>query len=104
MNRELLTVAHGGQTSHRGGDVSNISLKEQFTWRGMATDAKDFVANCFLCVISQGRSKIPCPFSTTPHASKRNESIHFDYLFLRASEDDNKYALFIKDYFSSYTW
>lgn len=63
LNLKLLTVAHAGQTGHLGAEATAASLSEYFIWQGIKTDTKDFVANCLLCFLSRGGSKIPRPLS-----------------------------------------
>jgi hypothetical protein len=38
------------------------------------------------------------------HASKPNEVIHFDYLYMGPSVDDAKYVLIVKENYSNYFW
>jgi hypothetical protein len=38
------------------------------------------------------------------HVTKPNEIIHFDYLYMIPSTDDDKYVLIVKDDYSSYLW
>lgn len=49
---ELLTVAHPGQAGHHGFNATAAMLRKQFSWKELSTDAKVFIANCFLCVLS----------------------------------------------------
>lgn len=104
LKLKLLTVAHAGQAGHRGVDATAASLREEFTWRKIQIDAKDFVSNCLLCILSRTGSKIPRPLSITLHGSRPNEVLHFDYLFLGEGETDKKYVLVVKDDFSGYAW
>lgn len=50
LKLKLLTVAHARNAGHLGADATYASLLEEFTWRSIQTDAKDFVSNCMLCV------------------------------------------------------
>lgn len=68
----------------------------------MATDIKDFVVNCLLCVISQRGSKLPRPLAKTQYATKANEAIRFDYQLLGKGHDNRKDALVVEYDFSSY--
>lgn len=104
LNLKFFTVTDAGKSGHRGGQATTASIPEKLNWRGKTTDAKDFVANCLLCVLSRSGSKLHRPIATTLHASKRNEVLNFDYLFLGESEDETKYALVIKDDFSGFAW
>lgn len=104
LKLKLLTVAHAGQAGHRGGEATAATLREEFIWKGLTTDARDFVSNCLLCMLSRSGAKIPRPLSNTLHASKPNEVLHFDYLYLGDSQDDKRYVLVLKDDFSGYAW
>lgn len=104
LKLRLLTIAHAGSAGHRGSESTWNALRDSFTWTDMREDVRSFVASCLLCVLSKGGNKVPRPLSTTVHATKPNEVIHFDYLFLGESEDDRKYVLVVKDDLSGYCW
>lgn len=70
----------------------------------MREDCKEFVNNFIHCLTGKGNIKIPRPISTTLHATRPNESIHFDYVYMGAGLDKRKYILVIKDDLSSYVW
>lgn len=102
LKLRLITVAHAGNAGHRGADSTFNAIRNNFTWADIRDDIRTFVASCLLCVLAKSGNKIPRPLSTTLHATKPNEIIHFDYLFLGESENDDKYALVVKDDLSSY--
>lgn len=102
LKLKLLTIAHAGQAGHRGGEATAASLREESTWKGLTTDAKDFVSNCLLCVLSRSGSKVPRPLAITLHASRPNEVLHFDYPYLGEGDNDKQYAFVVKDDFSGY--
>ena len=104
LKLRLLTIAHAGNAGHRGSDPTWHALRERFTWVGLRDDVRSFVSSCLLCVLSKSGNKVPRPLSTTLHATKPNEIIHFDYLFLGEGEDDKKYVLVVKDDLSGYCW
>ena len=104
LKLRLLTVAHAGTAGHRGSDPTWHALRERFTWTDLREDVRTFVSSCLLCVLAKGGNKIPRPLSTTVHATKPNEVIHFDYLFLGESENDHKYVLVVKDDLTGYCW
>lgn len=104
LKLRLLTVAHAGSAGHRGADSTWNALRETFKWTDMRDDVRSFVSSCLLCVLSKSGDKVPRPLSTTVHAVKPNEVIHFDYLFLGENEHDNKYVLVVKDDLSGYCW
>lgn len=104
MKIKLLTIAHAGQAGHRGADATVAAIREEFVWNGVTTDAREFVSNCLLCVLSRSGSAVPRPLSQTLHATKPNDVLHFDYLFLGKSTADDKYVFVLKDDFSGYAW
>ncbi len=95
LKLRLLTIAHAGKSGHHGADPNWSSLRELFFRTDQRDDVLAFVSSCLLCVISKSSNKVPRPLSTTLHATKPNEIIHFDYLFLGESNGDNKYVLAI---------
>jgi hypothetical protein len=72
-------------------------IQDQYYWKGMSKDIKDFVGSCFRCITSAPGETTPRPMGDALHASKPNEVIHFDYLYMRTSVDDVKYVLNVKD-------
>lgn len=101
---KLLIIAYAGSSGHRGAETTRNLLREHFTWTRLRQDATDFVAGCLFCILSKTGLKIPRPLAMTLHASSPNEVLHFDYLYLGASVDDEKYVLVLKDDLSSYAW
>ena len=70
----------------------------------MQQDISAFCASCFHCISTIGGKRIPQPMGHALLADKPNEIIHFDFLFMGASQTDEEYVLIIKDDLSSYTW
>lgn len=104
LKLRFLTIAHAGDSGHRGSDATEQALREKFYWKDQREDVRSFVSSCLLCVLGKSGEKIPRPLSTTLHASKPNEVIHFDYLFMGESDKHNKYVLVVKDDLSGYCW
>ncbi len=86
LKLRLLTIAHAGNAGHRGADPPWNSLSEQFFWTDQRDGVRTFVSSCLLRVLAKSGNKVPRPLSTTLHATKPNEIIHFDYLFLGESD------------------
>ncbi len=78
------------------------SLREHFFWIDQHDDVRAFVSSCLLCVLAKSGNKVPGLLSTTLHAKKPNEIIHFDCLFLGESDGDSRYVLVVKDDLSGY--
>ena len=58
--------------------------------------------DCSAFIKSQHR--IPRPIALTLHATRPNETIHFDFLYMGPGFDGFKYILVVKDDLSSYQW
>jgi transposase InsO family protein len=71
----------------------------------MAKDDKVFVQNCLHCVATIRGDKVPRPLGTQLHATKPNEILHFDFLYIGLSRDGKyQYLLLLKDDLSGYLW
>jgi Integrase core domain len=71
----------------------------------MAKDVKVFVQNCLHFVATVPGDKVPRPLGTQLHATKLNEILHFDLLYIRLSRDGKyQYLLLLKDDLSGYLW
>jgi hypothetical protein len=71
----------------------------------MAQDAKVFVQNCLHCVATIPGEKVPRQLGTQLHATKPNEILHFDFLYIWSSRDGKyQYLLLLKDDLSGYLW
>lgn len=55
-------------------------------------------------MLSRSGATVPRPLFQTLHASKPNDVLRFDYLFLGKSDGDKKYVFVVKDDFSRYAW
>jgi hypothetical protein len=90
---------------HRAYEVTLGAIKEYVAWTTMAKDVKVFVQNCLHCVATIPRDKVPRPLGTQLHATKPNEILHFDYLYIGLSRDGKyQYLLLLKDDLSGYLW
>jgi hypothetical protein len=79
--------------------------KEYVAWTMMAKDVKVFVQNCLHCVATIPGDKVPRPLSAQLHATKPNEILHFDFLYIGLSKDGKyQYLLLLKDDLSGYPW
>jgi hypothetical protein len=71
----------------------------------MAKDVKVFAQSCLHCVATNPGDRVPRPLGTQLHATKPNEILHFDFLYIGLSRD-GKYQdlLLLKDDLSGYLW
>jgi Integrase core domain len=71
----------------------------------MAKDVKVCVQNCLHCVATILGDKVPLPLGTHLHATKPNDILHFDFLYIGLSRDGKyQYLLPLKDDLSGYLW
>jgi len=104
LKLKLLSIAHAGESGHRGIESTVDAITSKYYWDNLTTDVKAFVADCLLCILSKSGRKIPRPLSMTTHASKPGQILHFDFLYLGKSSGIEKYVLALKDDLSSYCW
>jgi hypothetical protein len=79
-------------------------IKDHYYWKGMSKVITVFVGSCFHCSTSAPGETTPRPMREALHASKPNEVIHFDYLYMGPSFDDVKYVLIVKEDYNNYAW
>jgi Integrase core domain len=71
----------------------------------MAKDVKVFVQSCLHCVVTIPEDKVPRPLGTQLNATKPEEILHFDFLYIGLSRDGKyQYLLLLKDDLSGYLW
>jgi Integrase core domain/Integrase zinc binding domain len=104
MQVRLCVIAQCGRGEHRGHQVTLSAIQDHYYWKGMSKDIKVFVGSCFHCIASAPGETTPRPMGEALNASKPNEVIHFDYLYIIPSVDDVKYVLIVKDDYSNYVW
>jgi transposase InsO family protein len=101
----LCVEAHSRSTGHREYEETLGAIKEYVAWTTVAKDVKVFVQNCLHCVATIRGDKVPRPLSTQLHATKPNEILHFDFLYIWLSRDGKyQYLLLLKDDLSGYLW
>jgi len=100
----IIVAAHTGTGGHRGMDATISVIKEKFYWDTIDQDVREFINLCFHCIVTRTGKKIPRPLMSTLHASRPNEILHFDYIYMGQSSSDLKYGLVLKDDFSGYVW
>jgi Integrase zinc binding domain len=88
----LCVEAHCHSAGHRAHEATLGAIKEYVAWTTMAEHFKVFVQNCLHCVATVPGDKVPRPMDTQLHATKRNEILHFDFLYIGVSRD-GKYQL-----------
>jgi Integrase zinc binding domain len=104
MQVRLCVIAHCGRGRHRGHQVTLSAIQDQYYWRDMSKYIKVFVGSCFHCNASAQNETTSRPRGEVLHASKPNEVIHFDYLYMGPSLSDAKYVLILTNDCSNYVW
>lgn len=89
LKLKLLPITHSVSAVNRGIYGTVVHIRVPYTWSGIDLDVRDFVADCLLFVMSQSGLKVPSPLSLTLHATKPNEVLHFDSLFLGHGAEEN---------------
>jgi Integrase zinc binding domain len=82
---------HCRSAGHRAYEATIDAIKEYVAWTTMAKDVKVFVQNCLHCVATIPEDKVPRPLYTQLYATKPNEILHFDFLYIGLSRD-RKYS------------
>lgn len=104
LQLSIICVAHTGHMGHRGADATLSTIRENYSWKFMKEDVNIFVKNCLGCICTRSGKHVPRPLMSTFHASKPNELLHFDYLYMGQSDSAILYLLVLKDDFSGYIW
>jgi Integrase zinc binding domain len=105
LQLRLCVEAYYRSVGHRAYEATLGTIKEYVAWTTMAKDVKVFVQNVLHCVATIPGDKVPRPLGTQLHASKPNENLHFDFLYIGLSRDGKyQYLLLLKDDLSGYLW
>jgi len=102
LQLRLLIIAHAGSSGHHAIEATLNALKSRFLWKGMSSDVTKFCKLSLHCTVSQGGAVVPRPFGEAIQASVPNSVIHFDYLYISASNSKLKYLLVIRCDLSSF--
>jgi hypothetical protein len=105
LQLRLCVEAHCRSAGHRAYEATLGAIKEYVACTTMAKDIKVFVQNCLHCVATVPGDKVPRPLCTQLHATKPNEILHFDFLYIGLSRDGKyQYLLLLKNDLSRYLW
>ncbi|KAF0729042.1 hypothetical protein Ae201684P_003654 [Aphanomyces euteiches] len=100
--QRIMIVAHCGSMRHRGEAALVQHVQRKFQVDKIHQLAKKFIAACLLCPHVKGGRVLHRPYASRWHATKPNEGIHFDYLYMGPSKSGPKYILVLKDDLSHY--
>lgn len=104
LQTKLLVISHCGTGGHRASASTHSTLLEQYYWDSMKNDTDVFVHKCIHCLLSRGGNRVPRPLGWQILATKANEVLHFDFLFMGKGVDDKVYLLLLRDGLSNYIW
>ena len=84
----LCVIAHAGCNSgHIGYNVALNLLRQRVYWVGMANDMQQLCNACLHCVTTRKGFRIPRPLGEACHGTKRNQVLHFDYMYVWPRSD-----------------
>lgn len=103
MQPRILVSGHCRQSGHRGEDTTLRGIFPYFTWPTIKSDVTVLVTSCPNCSETTGGIRFTWPLGHGLHATRPNELIHFDFLYMGPSSEGNYYSLFIKDDVTAFT-
>ena len=100
LRLEMMVIGHYGLSGHNMAETTLKRLKKHCSWQTMRTDVYRLVGDCILC--RKAKTSLPTRLQMGTHkrASKPNETIHMDYVFIGESKGGASYILVLKDDFS----
>jgi Integrase zinc binding domain len=105
LHLRFCVEAHCHSAGHRAYDGTLSAIKEYVVWTTMTKYVWGFVQTCSHCVTTIPGDKVPRPLCTQRHATKPNEILHFDFLYIGLSRDRKyQYVLLLRDDLSRYLW
>ena len=96
-------MAHCGIQGHRSGDAIAEQLRQRIEIPQLRQHVAKILQACLLCKHVRGGKLIQSRWDTDGFATKRNECMHMDYLYLGDSYGSAKYVLVLKDELTHYT-
>ncbi|EQC33737.1 hypothetical protein SDRG_08839 [Saprolegnia diclina VS20] len=102
LQQRLSFVAHCGPIGHRSKFAKKMHLKRLFWLDQLDVKLTAFMDQCLLCPHVKGGRVIQRPPSQLWYASRPNEGILFDFLYLGDSFKGSKYELVLKDDLTHY--
>ncbi|OWZ09958.1 hypothetical protein PHMEG_00017261 [Phytophthora megakarya] len=96
--RRLCVIAHCGAQGHRGEQAMVNHLRSLFHIADVHRVVHAFVSGCLLCPHVKGGRIVRRPWGETIECNDRNGVLHWDFLFVGESFNDDKYLLVLKDH------
>lgn len=106
LRLRLLIASHCWGAGHRNfaATLANLQDGRGYSWPSLLDDVRTFVNGCLHCRSSDGPYRIPRPWAEALHATRPNEILHMDWLYIGVSLAGHLYILIVKDDLSSYVW
>jgi hypothetical protein len=105
LQLRLCVEAHCRSAGHRAYEATLGAIKEYVAWTTITKDVEVFVQNRPHVVATIPGYKVPRPLGTQLHATKPNETLHFDFLYIGLSRDGKyQYLLLLMNDLSGYLW
>ncbi|KAF1323287.1 hypothetical protein FI667_g4734, partial [Globisporangium splendens] len=98
----LFVVAHCGSQGHRSELAMFTILNERFHVQNLHRKVQLFVSKCLLCKHVKGPRIITRVYGPTYTAIRRNEAVHWDFLYLGEAYGGDSYVLVLKDSLTHY--
>jgi hypothetical protein len=106
LRLRICIVAHQGMAGHRGINTTTTWIAERFWWPTIERDITVFCRTCLQCQYARGGKTVPRPFLNTFFATKCNQQLHFDFMYIRAptavTPEQYTYVFVLMDGFSKF--
>jgi hypothetical protein len=104
LQLRVCIVGHTGLAGHRGTQTTIHLISSVFYWSTLREDVTLFCSTCLHCRSTLGGTIEPRPWGEALHASRPNEVLHFDFLFMGPADTGAQYLLLLKDDLSIFVW
>jgi hypothetical protein len=96
----ICIVAHCSGAGHSRLEVTLNAIRTQFYWSDLKRVVTTFCVTCHQCQLFNTKKMVKRPFGETLKATRPNEILQFDYLYISPKE----YVLVLMDKFSAFTY
>ena len=100
LRKRICIIVHCGVNGNRGRTATLRAIEAFFYWVYLEKDVKQF-CRTYLHSIGSLDSKVPRFLGEALHASRRNQVIHYDFLFVKNTRKFS-FVLVLKDYLSHF--
>eukprot|EP00918_Siedleckia_nematoides_P067010 GHVU01145769.1.p1 GENE.GHVU01145769.1~~GHVU01145769.1.p1 ORF type:complete len:533 (-),score=31.96 GHVU01145769.1:883-2481(-) len=100
----LLVIAHATDGTHASVAGTYALLAPLVFWTSMKDDVEQFVSECVHCLRGKSNFFMHYPLGETLTATRPNEILHLDYLYVCPGVKNYKYILVMKCSWTRFTW